>query len=157
MEGVARAGLGEGPDAIARAAEGLELYQGLATPPVFWMPLQAVRGLGLLLAGDAEGSRAILDEVLELPGADVVYPEFRVLLADTAAALGDEQAAVASLRIGLDAARTAGAKAIELAALRRLVERGEAPVDTLADLLGGVEAGGAGPETEAATRVLAGA
>ncbi len=155
MEGVARTGLGGGSEAVARSIAGLERYEGLATPPIFWMPLQAVRALGLLLADDPGGAREILGQVVGFPGADIVYPEFRMLLGDTRLASGDADSAADDYRLALESARTVGATMIEMAALRRLVELDEAERGDLVAVYQAVADGGETAEL-AATRVVLG-
>ena len=154
MEGVGRAGLGEGESALALSEAGLELYQALSTPPVFWAPLQGVRALGFQRAGAPEAAKVLLDEVVAIPGFEVVYPEFRVLHGDVLAELGESGAASESYRIALAGARGAGAQLVELAAVRRLVELGQTDRSGLAQLHAALAPLGDSPELTAAAALL---
>lgn len=154
MEGVGRAGLGEGESALALSEAGLELYQALSTPPVFWAPLQGVRALGFQRAGAPESAKPLLEEVMAIPGIEVVYPEFRVLHGDVLAELGDTVAASESYRAALAGARGAGAQLVELAAVRRLVESGQADRGGLAELYAVLAPLGDSPELTAAAALL---
>ena len=155
MEGVGRAGVGEGESALALSESGLELYHGLTTPPVFWAPLQAVRALGYLAADAPAVALPLIDEAASMPGIEAIYPEFQVLRGDIRGRLGDDVGAVDAYRVAADGALVAGATLIELSALRRLVELGETGQERLGELHAALVGGGDHPELTAAGQVLA--
>ncbi|MDX1511092.1 MAG: adenylate/guanylate cyclase domain-containing protein, partial [Nitriliruptorales bacterium] len=102
---------GKPADGLQTLDEGMALYQGLATPPVFWPTLQVVRAGIHAGAGDLEGAAGFLDEAMEIVGGE--GPEFGgfcVLRGDLHAASGDQDAAAATWRRGRAGARPAGGR-----------------------------------------------
>jgi predicted ATPase len=51
LQGVALTGLGQSREGLARTEQGVSLYRGLDTPPVFWPLLLAIRARNFALAG----------------------------------------------------------------------------------------------------------
>ena len=121
LHGVADCGLGDAEEGLKMTEAGTDLYKGLTTPPVFWPPLQAVRAQGFSLAGNPEQALELVDEAIQLVGAEGLYPEFRILRGDILGALSEPTAAEASYRAAKRGAQTVGAHLTELGALIRLV------------------------------------
>lgn len=122
LEGVARCALGEPEEGLALAEAGNDLYSGLTTPPVFWPPLLALRGLGFALAGHPQRALELVDEAIRLAGSDAAQAaEFEVIRGDICSMLGDQVAAEEAYRTALAAARGFGVRLVELGAAARLV------------------------------------
>ncbi len=121
LQGVAECGLGSIDVGLALAEAGTDLYQGLTTPPVFWPPLQAVRAQAYALTGATEQALRLVEEAIDLVGAEAFYPEFRTLKGDILLALENRADAGASYRAAVRGARSNGAHLTELGALARLV------------------------------------
>jgi predicted ATPase/class 3 adenylate cyclase len=127
LQGVAMVGLGSPAEGLARTDEGVALYQGLETPPVFWPILQSIRAGAAGLSGRPADGLDLVDESIELSGEDnIAYPEFAVLKGDLLLAVGDEDAAERWFRSGLRVATRFGLRMPQLHAGVRLtrLERG---------------------------------
>ena len=78
VHGAALAGMGRPEEGLLQANRGLELYQGLTTPPVFWPLLLAIRaGISAQAGRPAEGI-ILLDQALDMVGQqsrDALAPE----------------------------------------------------------------------------------
>ncbi len=78
MHSAALAGMGRAEEGMVQANRGMELYQGLTTPPVFWPLLLAIRaGISAQAGRPAEGV-ILIDKALDLVGQqvrDAVTPE----------------------------------------------------------------------------------
>jgi hypothetical protein len=91
LHGAALAGMGQPEQGLAQASQGIHLYQGLKTPPVFWPLLLYVQAGVFGLAGEPAQGLAVLDKALEIVGPDsedIESPEFyrlkgELLLADS--------------------------------------------------------------------------
>jgi predicted ATPase len=75
LHGAALAGIGQAEQALAQMQEGLDLYQGLKTPPVFWPLLMFMQAEINGLAGRSEQGLSLLDNVFENigPGTEVIF------------------------------------------------------------------------------------
>ena len=127
LQGVAMVGLGSPTEGLARTDEGVALYQGLETPPVFWPILQSIRAAAVGLSGRPADGLDLVDESIELSGEDnIAYPEFALLKGDLLLAVGDEDAAERCFRSGLRVATRFGLRMPQLHAGVRLtrLERG---------------------------------
>ena len=83
----------------------------------------------LLLHGDWQAAQEQLDEALEVVrtyGERIYLPQLRLIEGTIAQARGDTQAAVASIRLAVEEARTQGAGWLELLALTELCGRDDA-------------------------------
>jgi tetratricopeptide (TPR) repeat protein len=99
------AGLGDSTQGLARTDQGIALYHGLDTPPVFWPVLHSVRAEAARHSGrPAEGLDGI-DQAIALSGEEnILYPEFAVLRGKLLLALGNAKTAEESFRDALAAA-----------------------------------------------------
>jgi predicted ATPase len=63
MHGTALAGMGQAKDGLMQVRQGIDAYQGLNTPPVFWPMLIFMEAEVCSLAGKSEQGLAVLDQV----------------------------------------------------------------------------------------------
>jgi predicted ATPase/class 3 adenylate cyclase len=120
--GVSITGLGRHEEGLAVGDEGLGLYRGLKTPPVFWPLLLSVRARGFAMAGrPAEGVEAI-DPAIELMDgrANILYPELPLLKGDLLMAQSDRDGAESWYRRAFDVAGEVGGRMSQLRAATRL-------------------------------------
>jgi predicted ATPase/class 3 adenylate cyclase len=68
LHGAALAGMGRAEEGIPQIEWGMEVYQGLRTPPVFWPNLQVVYAGALAQLGDMQKALALIDEALRIAG-----------------------------------------------------------------------------------------
>jgi predicted ATPase len=133
--GAAKTDLGHSEEGLTEIREGIALYQGLQTPPVFWPLLLYIRaGACSRTGGPAEGL-PLIDEAIEIGGGGsglTLLPEFYVLKGDLLLGLPEANGDDAErwfLR-AFDAARELDARMLQLRAaigLCRLQrERGDA-------------------------------
>jgi hypothetical protein len=123
-------------EGVAQIAAGLDLYQGLRTPPVFWPLVRFVEAGAYLQAGQAEAGLARVDEAIEIAGPrEILSPEFHTLRGDLLLALPspDPEQAFAAYQLGLEVAQGIGAKMPGLRAAIRLVRLGRRPDGATAD------------------------
>jgi predicted ATPase/class 3 adenylate cyclase len=121
LQGVAATGLGRPEEGLARMEQGIDRYQGLTTPPVFWPLVLSVRARGLWLGGrPAEGLDPI-DQAIEMTGGTTfLYPEFALLKAELLLGLDDRDSALLQLRSAFDVAGDLGLRMPQLRAATRL-------------------------------------
>jgi predicted ATPase/class 3 adenylate cyclase len=89
--GAATAAAGQVEDGLAKVRQGVDLYQGLKTPPVFWPMLRALEAGTFAQAGRVEDGLAMVDEALEIASrgpVTTVLPELQLLRGDLLLALG---------------------------------------------------------------------
>jgi predicted ATPase/class 3 adenylate cyclase len=125
LHGVAMTGLGEPEDGLARSAQGIGLYRGLPTPPVFWPPLLTVRAVGLAMGGRPKEALEVMDQVLELyAGAppNVLYPDAPLLKGDLLLMVSGPEAAEPWFQHAFDVADEVGARLPQLRAATRLTQ-----------------------------------
>ncbi|MGH2655756.1 MAG: ATP-binding protein [Actinomycetota bacterium] len=125
LHGVAMTGLGEQEDGLARSAQGIGLYRGLPTPPVFWPPLLTVRAVGLAMGGRPKEALEVMDQVLELySGAppNVLYPDAPLLKGDLLLMVSGPEAAEPWFQHAFDVADEVGARLPQLRAAMRLTQ-----------------------------------
>jgi predicted ATPase/class 3 adenylate cyclase len=121
LQGVAMTGLGRPDEGLARTEQGVALYEGLTTPPVFWPLLLSIRASGLGLAGQPALGLDLIEPAIQMTKAgDILYPEFALLKGDLLLASADVDGAESSFRSALVAARELGARMPELRAATRL-------------------------------------
>jgi predicted ATPase len=121
LQGAAMTGLGRSSEGLARTDQGIALYQGLDTPPVFWPILHSIRaGAAGRSERAAEGLEGI-DHAIELSGEEnILYPEFAVLRGDLLLALRKTDGAEHSFQGALATARGFGLRTPQLHAALRL-------------------------------------
>jgi tetratricopeptide (TPR) repeat protein len=90
--GAANTGMGRFEEGLAQIRQGVNLYQGLRTPPVFWPLLLFVQAGAYARAGRAGEGLALIDEALEISGRGsgmTLLPEFYLLKGDLLLALSE--------------------------------------------------------------------
>jgi predicted ATPase len=123
LEGVARTALGELEEGLALAEAGIDLYQGLTTPPIFWPLILGLRALVHGMAGQPQRAIELIDEAIELGGKQDVAVEFSMYKGDFLMMLpepdpdGAEQVYLEAVEL----ATGSGQRLTELMALTRLV------------------------------------
>jgi predicted ATPase/class 3 adenylate cyclase len=121
LQGAAAAELGRPEEGIERMEQGVELYQGLTTPAVFWPLVLSIRARGFLLGGRPAEALPLIEEAVEVGGLDaVIFPGFGALRAELLIALGDTESAIAQLRAVLDGAGRLGLRMPQLQAATML-------------------------------------
>ena len=126
LQGSAAAGLGRPEEGVKCMERGLDLYQGLTTPSVFWPLVLSIRGQGFAHAGRPHDGLPVIDEAIETVGVNaILYPGFALLKSELLIALADTKGAVAELRKVVDAAQRLGLRAPLLRASTMLVRLGE--------------------------------
>jgi predicted ATPase len=127
LSGAAQVGLGI-EEGLVNLRGGMDLYQGLRSPPVFWPMLLSIQAAACLLAGrPAEGLPAI-EAALEImnPGAGTsLLSEFMILKGDLLVALAagegrEDPEAERWYRLALERARALNVRISELRAATRL-------------------------------------
>jgi hypothetical protein len=89
--GAAATVMGQVEDGLAKVRQGIDLYQGLRTPPVFWPMLRALEAGAYPQVGRVEDGLAMVDEALEIAGRGsgmTMLPEFQLLKGDLLLDLG---------------------------------------------------------------------
>jgi predicted ATPase/class 3 adenylate cyclase len=123
LEGVSRTALGELEEGLALAEAGIDLYQGLTTPPIFWPLILGLRALVHGMAGQPQRAIELIDEAIELGGNQDVAVEFSVYKGDFLMMIPEpdpDRAGQVYLE-ALEMARGSGQRLTELMALTRLV------------------------------------
>ena len=128
LTGAARSGLGAPEEGIRLIAEGLDQYQGLRTPPVFWPLLRWMQAGAHAEAGIPAAGFPLVDEALALAGTDgVLSPLFHLVRGDLSL-LGPEgsvAAAIESYERAYDVSARLGSRMTQLRAATRLVRTAE--------------------------------
>jgi tetratricopeptide (TPR) repeat protein len=124
LEGVSLTALGHSEDGLVMTETGIELYEGLSTPPIFWPLILALRSMVHAMAGNPDHAVSLIDEAITLAAPDeVTAPDFRMFRGDFLTMLpepdlaGAEEAYLAAIR----GSRAATLHLVELQALTRLV------------------------------------
>jgi predicted ATPase len=89
--GAANTAMGQVEEGLAKVRQGVDLYQGLKTPPVFWPMLRALEAGAYAQAGRVDDGLAMVDEALEIASRgsrSTMLPEFQLLKGDLLLALG---------------------------------------------------------------------
>jgi predicted ATPase/class 3 adenylate cyclase len=163
LQGSAMSGLGRAEEGLAKIDQGIALYQGMKTPPIFWPLLLSVRTRGFLLAGRPEDGLPLVDEAIEMTGeGNFLYPDFALLKGYIYLALADVGRAELWLRRAFDAADGRGARMPQLRAATRLTRlqrtagsRTDA-IEALRDVYGAFTEGFDTPELVEARAILDG-
>ncbi len=84
LDGVSLTMLGDTEEGMRRTEAGIELYQGLTTPPVFWPLLLHLRGMAHGMAGDPRRGVELLEEAIAVVGRPGGFapPEFHISMGD---------------------------------------------------------------------------
>jgi predicted ATPase/class 3 adenylate cyclase len=122
IQGAAAAGLGRPDEGVACMERGVDLYQGLTTPAVFWPLVLSTRARGFGHAGRPEDGLRLIEEALEIIDEDAfLYPEFSLVRGELLLAVGEREKAVAQLSSTIESARRLGLRTPELRAATMLV------------------------------------
>jgi len=126
LRGVAEVGLGRVDEGLAAIHDGMALYRGRRSPPVFWPLLLHLEAGAMHRAGRPADGIAVLDPAIEMMSAGTgasVLPEFYLLKGDMRAAIedgSDASGAETWYRAGHDRAGVIGARLPRLRAATRL-------------------------------------
>ena len=121
--GAATSARGRPEEGLRQMADGLNQYEGLRTPPVFWPMIRFMQAAAHVDAGTPEPGFELIDEALTLGGTDgVLAPQFHIVRGDLSL-LGpgaDAAAATASYERAFAVAESVGARMPQLRAAVRL-------------------------------------
>jgi tetratricopeptide (TPR) repeat protein len=121
LQGAAVTGLRRPAEGLARIDEGIALYQGLKTPPVFWPLLLSVRARAFALGGRPADGLPLIDEAIEMTGQhNIFYPEFALLRGDLLLGLADADRAESCFQSVFEVAGDLGVRMPQLRAATRL-------------------------------------
>jgi len=116
--GAAKAGLGRPEDGLAQIQEGLHLYHGLKTPPVFWPLILYVQAGAYAQSGMAAEGLVMIEEAIAIAGSELtLLPEFYLLKGQLLRAVpAGEAAAERWLQRAFDTAKDLDARMPQLRA-----------------------------------------
>jgi hypothetical protein len=138
LAGAATSGLGRPEEGLRQIDEGIEQYQGLRTPPVFWPMIRWMQAQALVEAGTPGSGFAYIDEAIALAGADgVLSPLFHIVRGDLSrlGANADAAAAIASYERAYAVSEGFGERMTQLRAAVRLARLAPAPDQSRTDAL----------------------
>jgi hypothetical protein len=122
--GAANTGLGQPSEGLAQIRHGVQLYQGLTTPPIFWQLLLFLQAGAHAQAGKPAGGLVLIDEALQMAnrGPGTLLPEFCLLKGDLLLALPQTNTADAEpwFQRAFDIAQDLGERMPQLRASVRL-------------------------------------
>jgi predicted ATPase len=121
LQGAAMTGLGRPEEGLTGIDQGIALYQGLKTPPVFWPLLLSVRARGFALGGRPGDGLPLIDEAIEMiDEGNILYPEFALLKGDLIVALDDVDGSEPLFQSVFNVAANLGVRTPQLRAATRL-------------------------------------
>ena len=127
--GAARTLLGEPDQGVAQIADGLDQYQGLRTPPVFWPLVRYMQAGAHVDAGKPDAGLALIGEALQIAGDDEVLGSlFEIVHGDLLMLVSDAKGAAAAYERARDNAVRFGARLPHLRAATRLAALDAEPV-----------------------------
>jgi hypothetical protein len=123
--GAAETDLGRFEEGLTQIREGLDLYHGLKTPPVFWPLLLFVHAQAYARARRPAEGLPLIDEAIEIAGHGsgmTLFPEFYLLKGDLVSGLPEAGGGGAEpwFQQAFDVAHDSGARMPELRAAIRL-------------------------------------
>ena len=131
--GAATSARGRPEEGLRQMTDGLNQYEGLRTPPVFWPMIRFMQAAAHVEAGTPEPGFELIDEALNLGGSDgVLAPQFHIVRGDLSL-LGpraDAAAATARNERAFSVTESVGARMSQLRAavrLARTAPEGERP------------------------------
>jgi tetratricopeptide (TPR) repeat protein len=134
FEGVATCYLGDAETGLAMTEKGIELYQGLTAPPVFWPDLLGWRAAAHGVAGRPERGLELIDQALAIAEGDIVKSaELQIVRGDLLESLPEPKHDEAQdlYRAAAEGASLGPLRMFQLQALNRLValqrELGQTP------------------------------
>jgi predicted ATPase/class 3 adenylate cyclase len=121
--GAATSALGRPEEGLRQMVDGLDQYQGLRTPPVFWPMIRFMQAAACVDAGTPGAGFPLIDEAIDIGGRDTILsPLFHIVRGDLSL-LGpdaDPAAAMASFESAYSVADSLGARMPQLRAAVRL-------------------------------------
>jgi hypothetical protein len=125
LDGLADVASGDVERGLARTEEGVAMYEGIHTPPVFWPVLLGLRANACQLAGHYRDALSLLETAFELEEeGSPLRIIFRVVRADVLLAMENGALALAELGAAAAEAEAVGVPMLQVEALARLVEAG---------------------------------
>ncbi len=122
--GAATSAQGRPAEGLRQMDDGLDQYQGLRTPPIFWPMIRWMQAAAHVDAGTPGPGFPLIDEALEIGGTDgVLAPLFHIVRGDLSL-LGpdaDPAAATASYERAYGVSTSLGSRMTQLRAAARLV------------------------------------
>jgi predicted ATPase/class 3 adenylate cyclase len=121
--GAANTGIGRPEDGLAQIRDGLDLYHGLKTPPVFWPLLLYVQAGAYLRSGRPAEGLGMIEDAIEIAGSELtVLPELYLLKGDLLLAVSHAGGSAAEpwFQRGFDMAEDLDARMSQLRASVRL-------------------------------------
>jgi hypothetical protein len=161
--GAATSSLGRPEDGLRQMADGVDQYQGLRTPPVFWPMIRWMQAGACVDAGQPDTGFPLIDEGLEVGGQETIMSPLLHIVRGDLFLLGpnaDPAAATAAFERAYSVADTLGARTPQLrAAVRLCGVASEADRAARLDALRAVHAafteGSSTPDLQEATELLA--
>jgi predicted ATPase/class 3 adenylate cyclase len=123
LQGAATTGLGRFEDGLAKVRRGLDLYEGLKTPPVFWPLILSLHAGACLQSGRSREGLGLIEEAIEIAGSRLALsPEFFLLKGDLLLAPPNRDGETAEpwFRWAFEGAQELGARMPQLRAAVRL-------------------------------------
>lgn len=115
--GAAKTDMGHFDDGLAGIADGIDQYQGLRSPPVFWPLILYIRARACARGGRPVEGLEFIDQALGISGdAGILPPLFHAMKGDLLLALPERGDAAEWFRRGFDAAAEVGARMPQLRA-----------------------------------------
>ncbi len=122
LEGVSLTALGQIEQGLAMTEVGVEIYQGLTTPPIFWPLVLSLRAAVHAMAGDPNRALQLIEEAIgHEPDGRMIDPDLLTAKGDFLMMLGEHDRAEATLLIAAENAATRKQRLSELKARTRLV------------------------------------
>ena len=125
LEGVARTALGDPERGVVLTEQGVQLYQGLAPPPIFWPMVLGLRAGVHAMAGDLPRSLELVDEAIAIfEPMGLIPPEMAIRRSQLLVGLNgpDDPEAARLLEGAIETAGQLGLRLSELEAQTRLVQ-----------------------------------
>ncbi|HET9346077.1 MAG TPA: adenylate/guanylate cyclase domain-containing protein [Candidatus Limnocylindrales bacterium] len=123
LRGAATSALGRPEEGLRQMDDGLDQYQGLRTPPVFWPLIRFMQAQAHAEAGAPEPGFPLIDEALRIGGTDTVVAPLSHVVRGDLSLLGphaDPAAATASYERAYAVSEHLGAASTQLRAAVRL-------------------------------------
>jgi predicted ATPase/class 3 adenylate cyclase len=122
LEGAALTGLGKIEEGLELTEAGVDLYQGLSAPPVFWPLILAIRSSVHTRAGRPEIALQLIREAKGLiPEGELANAEFLMIEGDALRMLDDIEGAENAYMEAVRSAQATGEKLAELQSSMRIV------------------------------------
>jgi predicted ATPase len=126
LQGWVTSAFGDGERGLAEIDDGLALYQGLRTPPVFWPLVRFLHASACFEAARPADGLALLREAAEQSGSDAILsPLFHILRGDLLTATGGQDGAAPAAYVqAFEVASRYDERLPQLRALTRLIKLG---------------------------------